>query len=378
MKTHLNLLLAALFLVSCSSGKKSVKSEEPKSSVLKMTPEKLKFTKPEFAVAGPGVLNITWNAQGEIAQSSEAVFRIVPKVGGIVREFKVKEGQTIKKGDVIALIDSREVADLKLKYLEGVAKGGQAWAKTQREKDLFEKKIVAQDNYITAKTAFERQNIETEMVKQRLLLTGMTESELKNLLKTKENISVYTLKSNLDGVVTKRHASVGDAVSSEKELLSVADFSTVRFEVRVNPGVVDNIKPQDNVKLYNGKLNETIEGTVDFISPVIDRASRTILVRVSMKNPGGRWRPGLCGLATFTVKKIPVKIAVPLGAITDIAGSPVVFVEKSPGMIEMRKIITGTDDGKIMEIKQGLQKGDRVVTANTLLIKAEWLKVMGE
>ncbi|MBN2725432.1 MAG: efflux RND transporter periplasmic adaptor subunit [Deltaproteobacteria bacterium] len=372
------LFVIMMISAGCSKGKSGDEKTVKKDPFLKMSEAKIKNAHLEIVAADPRDLKITFDVQGEFTQGADSISKIVPRVGGLLKEFKKKEGDKISKGEIIAILESRELGDAKLKYIEMTGKVGHSWTKVSREKSLVDKKISSKENYLAAQAAYDRLRIELEVARQKLMMLGITAKEIKGLLKNRKNLTTYYLKSPLDGKVTKRQGSPGEMISGEKEIYTITDLSMVKFEARVSVGYIDGIKVGDEVSIFNGKLKEVSKGIVDYISPSVDTTSRTVLVRVKVKNISGRWRPGLCGLATFISKTVKADVAVPVEALHDLAGKSVVFSEKARGVFEMHTVIPGKRDSKYVQIMHGLSAGKKVVTKNSIFVKSEWMNVMGE
>jgi len=107
-----------------------------------------------------------------------------------------------------------------------------------------------------------------------------------------------------------------------------------------------------------------------FISPLLDKDTRSARVVASVDNADRRWRPGAFVTAEIAVEQSPVSVVVPKAALQTLEGDSVVFVSNDVGF-EVRKITPGRHDGQVVEVTSGLKLGERIATANTFVLKAD-------
>ncbi|MBI4169562.1 MAG: efflux RND transporter periplasmic adaptor subunit, partial [Acidobacteria bacterium] len=118
------------------------------------------------------------------------------------------------------------------------------------------------------------------------------------------------------------------------------------------------------------------EGRIALIEPTLDEASRTAHVRVVLENRSGKLRPGL-----FVTVAMPLRgaseveaAAVPDDAVQKLSGLPAVFVELEPGLYELRPVETGREAHGMVEVRHGLEEGEKVVARGAFVLKSELLK----
>jgi len=114
-----------------------------------------------------------------------------------------------------------------------------------------------------------------------------------------------------------------------------------------------------------------------FISPLLDKDTRSARVIAEIDNHDGVWRPGTFVTAAISVEEQPVSVVVPNSAIQTIGGEKVVFV-RTPDGFEKRAVVAGRSDDRLTEIATGLLPGEIIAAANTFLLKAELLKGANE
>ena len=181
-----------------------------------------------------------------------------------------------------------------------------------------------------------------------------------------------TLAAPADAVIIDKPAVQGMRFMAGEMLLSLADLSRV--------WLVANVPASDSAQLELGQAAQfhtsalpgrTFAGTISFIAPTFDEASRTLTVRVELDNADGVLRPGLFGDVEFVADAGPAVLTVPRSAVLDSGTRQVVFVELAAGRFEPRAVAIGRRSGDRVEINDGLVEGESVVSAANFLIDAE-------
>ena len=189
-------------------------------------------------------------------------------------------------------------------------------------------------------------------------------------MESSESLSTYSVKSLLEGVVIARHVSVGEAVSTERELFVVADLSEVWVDFQAFQKHLPALAAGQRVHITAGHGLPEAEALVSYISPVVDEATRTATVRAVLPNDDGKWRPGLFVTGRVETASVQVPVAVPLTAIQTIGEIPVAFVKDDDGF-EPRPVRLGRKGPHSVEIADGLAPGDLYVARGAFTLKAE-------
>ena len=111
-------------------------------------------------------------------------------------------------------------------------------------------------------------------------------------------------------------------------------------------------------------------GTVSYIGPLVSEENRTVLTRIMLPNPDGRWRPGLFVTASLVVAETPIQVLIPKAALQTLEGQPSVFVQTDEGF-EPRPVTLGRADEMHVEITAGLTAGERYAATETFILKAD-------
>lgn len=198
----------------------------------------------------------------------------------------------------------------------------------------------------------------------------ISDSDLKHLQHGSANL---VLRSPINGVVLEKRATDGARFAAGDVLYRLADLSTVWVEAQVSE--------QDQAMLHLGQpASVTLDaypgkvflGKVSFIAPVLDPQTRTVEVRVALRNPKGRLRPGMFGMVALESKVAPKAVlSVPRTAVIDTGTRQVVLVQVAPGRFLPRDVKLGQQAGDYVEVLQNLAAGETVVTHANFLLDAE-------
>ncbi len=343
---------------------------EHAEGVIGLSAEQITAAGIKVAAVGPGKLAREVSVPGKIVAAADRMAQIVPKVGGTVTEAKKNLGDTVEKGEVLALIESREMAESVADYL--AAKRAEELARTtfNREKGLWDKKITAEQDYLSAKNAHQEAKIRLDLTRQKLQALGHDEAMIKTYESagSADRLRFHELRSPLPGRIIARELTLGEYVDATHSAYSVADLSVVWVETAIAPGDLPFVKEGQiaNVAGSGGKT----EGKLIFVSPAIDPETRAAKAIIELENADGKWRPGEFATAAIATSAQDTDLIIPKEAIQTIEGKPVVFVRNDKGF-EKRDVMTGREDSRHIEIVSGVAFGEPVAVSGTFTLKAE-------
>lgn len=197
------------------------------------------------------------------------------------------------------------------------------------------------------------------------------------VIHSSESFSDYEVAAPMTGTVVARPVNPGAAVDRETVLFTIADLGTVWLDIPVYLQDLDRVRRGQRVRVRSeGGPAIEVSGTIDYIGPVLDAATRTSHARVVLPNRDRRLQPGRLVTAIVAVEAVTVPIAVPEDAIVRIGPGAAVFRADSTGF-EVQPVTTGRTDGRTTEIVSGLEPGARVVVKNATALKAELEKEAG-
>lgn len=315
------------------------------------------------------VLASTLELPGEITSDPDKTARLSALVPGRIDVVNFKEGQAVKKGDVLVVVKVPELGKAKAAFAATSSKAAAARTNADRLRALADKRLAANQEVLAAEAEAAALEAEAKAAHEQLAALGTG---------TAGSGSELVLRAPVSGVAVTRNAVVGQPVAAEQTLGTIADLSDVWFLGRVfekNLAKVHVGAPAE-VQL-NAYPDERFTGSVDYLSKQIDPTARTVVARIPLTNRGDLLRLGLFGVARIGTGEASAKgpvLAVPRGAVTEIGRKPVVFVQQSDGDFDVHEVVLGESALGKVEIVGGLREGERVVVEGVFTLKSAVLK----
>lgn len=348
---------------------------------IKMSEEQISTQDIVVAPVEGGTLSRHLVAPGTITPDADRIARVPARVGGTVAEMLKRLGDPVKKGEVVAILDSREVADAKSEYLTTSVKAELEKTNFERQQALWDKRISAEAQFIQARATYSEATLRVDLARQKLSALGLNAAEVAASAKKDEttpNLSSlrrFELRSPLAGRVVERKVDVGTAVGKEgdpSDLYMVADLSTVWVELAVPTTDLAKVKEGAEVLIAprDEDAGQRAKGKIIFVSPILNAETRSARVIAALPNSDFSWRPGTFVTAEIAIGQDAVKVKVPRDALQTMGSEKVAFVRTSEGF-ERRDVKLGKADDDAFEILSGLTPGEAIAVKNTFLLKAE-------
>ena len=325
----------------------------------------------EIATAGPGKLQVHDTLSGEIAFNSDKLAHIVPRVPGVVREVRKNLGDRVQAGEVLAVLESRDLADAKATYLGAVARLALAQANYTREESLRQEKITAEKDYLESKQALAEAQIALRSAEQKLHALGFAEEDLQALPSYAEtSVAHYEITAPLDGTVVEKHIVLGEVFKEDSSpCFVIADLTSVWVDLKVHQQDLSHIRPGQTAVVKSGEDFQT-EGTIAFVSNIVSETSRMAFARMTISNPDGRWRPGLFVTGRVVIDEVSAQIVIPKDALVRLDGQTCVFLRTDRGF-EPQTVMVGRSNDSSVEIIAGLAVGQKYVIRGAYTLKSE-------
>lgn len=190
------------------------------------------------------------------------------------------------------------------------------------------------------------------------------------IVESNQNLQKFEVRAFKAGIVTDRHASIGESIKEDEALFIVMDLSQLWADFTVFQRDIPNIKIGQPIDVYVPGRSEPFKSQLSFISPIVDDTTQSRTARAVIKNPDNSIAPGafVTGQIATAVHQVP--IAVTYEGIQTIEGESVVFVQEGDGF-EKREISIGRSDGTYTEVLSGIKTGEKYVATNSFILKAE-------
>ena len=303
---------------------------------------------------------------------------VVSLVGGIVRRVNAELGQTVARGQTMAVVFSDELAQAQSRYLTAQADLEEHHKHHARTTKLVEIGAASREELEQATTKLRSAESELASQRQRLLLLGLSPQRISSLRSSEQVSSEVSLPSPVSGTVIARSANPGEVIQADKEILRVADLSSVWVIGQVYEKDLARIKVGSGASItseaYPGRV---FRGQVSYVDPTLDAATRTAQVRIELANPGQTLKIGMfVNVAFATLGGAESMVAVvPPNAVQNINNQQVVFVVlNEANVFAMRPVRLGQEANGRYPVLEGVSVGDRIVTEGSFLLRAEWLK----
>ncbi len=358
MKKILTIVLAIIIVASCNSPENN--SESSKEARLQQYKNELHTLKQKISelekelkgeekvevvnVKVAELQNMRFEHFIEVTGKVEAELDVDvnPETAGIIEEVFVREGQAVKKGDILARLDT-ELLERSMDELN--VQLDLAKINYERQNNLWQQNIGSEMQYLQAKNS--------------------KESLEKRVESLKAQIEMAEIKSPVSGVVDVVYQKKGNIGSPQIRFAKVVNISKIKVYADVSESYLTKIKKGAKVDVYFPALNREIKATINQIGNTIDPNNRTFRVRINMRNPDGMIKPNLVSIIKLRDYLNEEAIVVPVLYIKeDLKGSYTYIAEKQNGKNIARKIYlkTGVTNNNLIEVTEGLTAGMQIIS----------------
>jgi membrane fusion protein, heavy metal efflux system len=324
----------------------------------------------EVAETAGGELEQSLTLPGEIVLNADKVAHIVPRVAGIVQRVDKNLGDEVRAGEIMAILESRELAEAKAAYLAAQQRLALAEANLKSAAELHAKKIMPDLELLAIQKAKAEAEIEFRSADNKLHALGIAEEQLEEMPNHAASLAMYELRAPFAGTVVEKHCSLGEVLDGDSDAFVLADLSTVWVKITVYTQDMGRVRIGQAVQIRADGAGTTATGNVCYVAPVANEATRTLYARVDLPNPERQWRPGTFVTASVVFDRQAVPVAVPIDALQRIKSDSVVFVAEGAGF-EPRTVTVGRMNHTRAEITDGLKPGERYVSKGAVILKAE-------
>ena len=348
-------------------------------AIVKLSAQQIDAGKFAVEAVAAGALERRLTVPGSIVPSGDHIARIAVRLLGTVAELRKRLGDAVTVGEVVAIIESREVADAKGDYLAARLVIDLQQTLFNRAKTLWDGKVMSENDFLRARTTFEDARVKLELSRQKLFALSLNAEQIEALTQQPvETLRRQELRAPISGRIAERRVELGSLVGregQESELFTIVDLGVVWAELAVSPADLRDIREGQTIRIADGDVSSP--ATILFISPLLDKETRTARVVASVDNTARRWRPGAFVTAEIAPDPASTSIVVPMAALQTLERKPVVFVRTTDGF-EARPVTLGRQNNRMAEVTSGLKPGERIATANSFILKADLGKAAAE
>ena len=325
-----------------------------------MTPEQLAASGIEIVAAKSGAVSGGIEAQGAVAATPDGLAILSARSPGSIAFISKRLGDPVARGEVLARIESGEGATLASNLASARSRERVARSAFEREKQLYDAKVTARQDFETAQQALTSAEAELASAKTAMAAAGVSED------------GRYVLvRSPIAGRIIGSRATLGAFVEANAELFRVADPAKVHIETALTADDAARVKPGDKALVI--LRNATVETIVRSVTPGLDIESRTVTAVLNLDARAAALQPGQVVRVRILTQAGPAPgsaITVPEEAVQSYEGRDVVFVRTDAGFVA-RPVTVVARAGGNAEIRAGLAPGEQVAGRNAFLVKAE-------
>ena len=254
---------------------------------IELTDEQVKAAAIGIQRATPAKIKTAAQLPGEIRFNEDRTAHVVPRLAGAVESVPANLGQTVKRGQVLAVIASTGLSEQRSELLAAQKRFSLAKSTYEREKKLWEEKISPQQDVLQAEQALRETEIAVANVRQKLQAVGASANA------SAGGLNRYELRAPFDGIVIEKHIALGEQVREDTNVFTISDLRTVWAQINVPANDLPLVRVGEKVTIRSTSFDQSATGTVAYVGSLIGEQTRTAQARVTVKNPKAIWRPGL-------------------------------------------------------------------------------------
>jgi cobalt-zinc-cadmium efflux system membrane fusion protein len=358
---------------SAKESNAAAKPDGPKT--VKFDPKSLERLGIKTDVAGSNNGTLDLEVPGSLEYNLDHYAEVGTLVDGRLTSITVKAGDTVKRGQVLAQLVVPSIANAQAEYLSAVAADKSAKTNLERENQLLDKGLTTAREAEVARAEASRTEADLAAAKAKLDALGVGRPTAGASI---SGAGVLTLTAPIDGVVVRRDAVLGRFLQAKETAFVIADPHDLRAALNVYEADLPYFHVGQEAEIFVDALpGKSFKGKIVLVEPQIGKQSRSARAYIDVDNHDAVLKPGLFIRASI---KLPEAVAhgrllIPAPAVQPIGDDKVVFVEqKEPGTFEVRKVQVTRETTQVAEIREGLQKGERIVVEGAFVLRGEVTK----
>ncbi len=317
---------------------------------------------------------------GEVVLNGNATVHIGPRIAGLIESVPVDIGARVKAGDLLLTLASVELGKATAEYERNRTLSELSGKVLARETKLMEQQVSSGQDVIDAQMIFEQHRTDFKASEQMLRVLGLTDADLTEMREL--GSGRLPVRAPITGTIVEKHAVIGEMAEPGKDLMLLSDLTTVWVWADVHSRDLGKLLAAEKygsvaveitVSAFPG---QQFKGILDYVGSTMNEQSRTVKVRAVISNPELELRPGMFCEAVITLdsgkeEEVP---AVPRGAVLSDEGRDFVFKHWKDDFYIRQDVRKGREFSGMVEITDGLQAGETVVTDGAFLLKSDILR----
>jgi cobalt-zinc-cadmium efflux system membrane fusion protein len=328
-------------------------------------------------------------AIGQIAYNEDTSTAVLTPFSGRVTGLVAKIGDQVKRGDPLFEVDSPEVVQPQNDFIAAITALNKARSQLdlaqiveKRLKDLYEGKAaplkewqLAEAQLVAAQNDLRSARISLEAARSRLRIVGFTDEEIAGSLEKGRVRRATPILAPIDGTVISRKVGPGQYVRNDTgdPLFVIADLSSMWLKAQVPENEIAQVRVGQEIEVKVSALpGRVVKARITHISFATDAATRRIVVRAEIPNPGGALKSEMFASFKIAISDDEASPAVPVAALIREGDLAAVWVEAEPMLFKRRNVTLGMEQEGRAQIRDGLKAGERVLERGAIFVDNEW------
>lgn len=304
----------------------------------------------EVQTVQPAPLSLRVEAPGLVV--SEDQVQVASRLMGYIREIKVEEGQSVKAGQLLFVVDPSDIQGQMNQARAGLAQAEAALADAKLDYERFG--ALYKDEAIP-KMQWDKVRLQYQVAQQQVVAAraglGLASSQMR----------YASVVAPINGVVTQKMANAGDLAAPGRPVLVIEGLKKLQVRTQVSSDVYARIKTGEKVGIVQDgdAAQAPVEGVIAQVVPAADPASHSHLVKIDLPAGSGLSSGNFVRVGFAVGERAGIRV--PVAALAERAGITGVFVVDAQGIARYRMVRTGAAGDGMVEIQSGLNAGDKVV-----------------
>lgn len=376
-------LLVIVLIISCSENEEfkidevestppSLENSEKQISLINISDKQLTELNLKYLKIIPAIEKFSVIAPGTVVPAPDEYSIISAPISGRILKIYAHEGEYVKKGQILAELQSLEFANLISAYIRANAQTDYLKQQVDRLEKLTEKKISPEAELEKFKSEYRKSVAEKRAAYSNLKSTGLSEAEINTFINSDKDEVVFKIKSPINGKINDHLIEHGQSVQMYDKMMDIINETKVLIKTYLAPNDAQLINPGDSVKSITQKdnSNKRISAVVKSVNPALDIENKSVIANVYAHTKNGWPKPGENVRIKIQVKTNKPVISIPMDAIVYEGNQAVIFVKKDNNTFEKRQIVLSRTTEEKAFVVEGLSENDEVVINQLFSLKA--------
>lgn len=361
--------LLALSLMACGSKQETQTAKVNDPNIVELPAEMAKGI--TVMKVGDAEIRDLLRIPGSIQVDEQRIARIGAPVTGRISDIDVVLGQHVKRGQVLATVNSTELAQNQLAYIKALQQISLQSKAVDRAKALLDADVIAPAELQKRESELSGAKADLIAARNQLMVLGMSQANIDKLSRSAQMDTFSNINARIAGTVISRKINLGQVVQPADELFVVADLSTVWAVAEVPEHQIDLIEKGQEVDIEIPAIYEKpIKGKLIFVGDVVNPETRTVTVRSEILNNKQDIKPDML-VSMLVLSKPTKKLSVPAQAIVRENDKNYVFVQIAPNKYRLREVTTDEEYQGNVAVISGLSAGETIIVEGAFHVNNE-------